>query len=563
MRIAEFYLDEAGIGLDVTVAPEGALQTALAMAQGADLTVPVSTKLNTKKVSEMLDNTWFSNNFSDAVNIGSITQAVHDAAGIYLQAEGVTVEAAIEKAKATVVEDMVKTETSDGTVVAIHMLNTGLTKANAAQVNGYISEASKLSGVQRIQNFAGGTGIGLFNSGNPNKMNLFVVGEDGERLQLIGEVTVSTLSNPDTIPNLVRQRINELAEQGIEVPDIIADITPVEETDMAAGIIDNVAPNTIVGQLAEQAVKQGTDINVPTVLALPEDYMIDSITPLMRDGERTGMYLYSGTVNGEPYVVKSPVRPTEEVRGVAPTLLEDIPPDFVEKVGDMTVNEVISEADQAMNEDFSTAFEQTAAFAEEQFDEIRSRGFRGIAVKAMKNKDGTVASNTKTKASNLLKEDEGFRSTPYKDGKDRSVGYGFYLPSLTDDEKALIKDVNNVTEEEANAVLERKVEKIYDFWTDAVPNFNSFSQEAQAGLISMAYQLGAENVRNKFPTFFANLVKAAEAPYGSAERQQFLDVAAGNMLYNFDAEGNIKSKTLWHTQTSKRAKSMAALVAEG
>lgn len=163
------------------------------------------------------------------------------------------------------------------------------------------------------------------------------------------------------------------------------------------------------------------------------------------------------------------------------------------------------------------------------------------------------------KASNLIKSQEGFDPNPYPDGKDRSVGYGFYLPALEQDELALIKDVENITQEEADAVMALKTEKINTFIASEVPSFDTLPEEAQIGVISMAYQLGAPNVKSKWPSFMKALKEAATAPEGSEERKAALKEAAFNMLYNRKSDGST-TKTKWHTQTPKRAKAMAAAI---
>lgn len=163
------------------------------------------------------------------------------------------------------------------------------------------------------------------------------------------------------------------------------------------------------------------------------------------------------------------------------------------------------------------------------------------------------------KAGNLIKTQEGFKPNPYKDGKDRSVGYGFYLPALEPDELALIKDVENITQEEADAVMELKTRKISTFLADEITNFEALPEETQLGVISMAYQLGAPNLPSSWPSFMKAIKEAASAPEGSAEQTAGLEEAAFNMLYNRKADGST-TKTKWYQQTPNRAEEMAAAV---
>ena len=101
----------------------------------------------------------------------------------------------------------------------------------------------------------------------------------------------------------------------------------------------------------------------------------------------------------------------------------------------------------------------------------------------------TMEGNTlEEKTANMIATQEGFSSTPYKDGSDRSVGYGFFLPALEPDEKALIKDINNVTKEEGAAVLKLKVQKIGNYLDKEIQGFTNLPEKAQSAIISMGYQ---------------------------------------------------------------------------
>jgi GH24 family phage-related lysozyme (muramidase) len=180
-----------------------------------------------------------------------------------------------------------------------------------------------------------------------------------------------------------------------------------------------------------------------------------------------------------------------------------------------------------------------------------------------KDQTGKVADMTGNtvaeKAGNLIKSQEGFEPSPYKDGKDRSVGYGFYLPALEPDELALIADVENITQEEADAVMELKTRKISTFLADEITNFEALPEETQLGVMSMAYQLGAPNLPSSWPSFMKAIKEAASAPEGSAEQTAALEEAAFNMLYNRKADGST-TKTKWYQQTPNRAEEMAAAV---
>ena len=158
-----------------------------------------------------------------------------------------------------------------------------------------------------------------------------------------------------------------------------------------------------------------------------------------------------------------------------------------------------------------------------------------------------------------LIEDEDFSATQYQDGKGNSIGYGFAVASLEDDERALIKDINRITEKEAKAIINIKVRKIANKFIRDVPNFNTLSTTRQIALFNFAYQLGYENVTNQgkdpkkqWPKFFISLKAAANAPTGSEAREEFFKQTRDNMVYNYTSRG--KFYTDWFNQTPNRAK---------
>jgi GH24 family phage-related lysozyme (muramidase) len=174
----------------------------------------------------------------------------------------------------------------------------------------------------------------------------------------------------------------------------------------------------------------------------------------------------------------------------------------------------------------------------------------------------TIEGNTtEEKTANMIATQEGFSNTPYKDGKDRSVGYGFYLPALEPDERALIKDVNNVTKEEGAAVLRLKVQKISNYLDQEIQGFRNLPEKAQSAIISMGYQLGVTNIPKTWKKFTAHIKEAAQYAEGSIEQANALLNANFEMLYNVAKDGTI-SLNKWATQTKKRAFEMAEAVIE-
>ena len=167
--------------------------------------------------------------------------------------------------------------------------------------------------------------------------------------------------------------------------------------------------------------------------------------------------------------------------------------------------------------------------------------------------------NIEDKTANMIATQEGFSSTPYKDGSDKSVGFGFFLPALEDDEKALIKDVNNVTKEEGVAVLKLKVQKIGNYLDKEIQGFRNLPEKAQSAVISMGYQLGAPNLKGTWKKFWSALNEASEYAEGSVEQGLALGKAQFNMLFNVAKDGSITA-TKWATQTTERALEMADAV---
>ncbi len=162
----------------------------------------------------------------------------------------------------------------------------------------------------------------------------------------------------------------------------------------------------------------------------------------------------------------------------------------------------------------------------------------------------------KTAAASTLYDEEGFSATPYDDMGKQSVGHGLQIESLEPDERALIKDINNVTEEESKAVVALKVDKLSNWWDDTVEGFSNLPESSQVSAISMAYQLGKENVAREWPKFMEAIKEAGQYAEGSAEQTAALAKAKFNMLYNVAEDGAVTA-TKWATQTADRAMRMA------
>jgi GH24 family phage-related lysozyme (muramidase) len=180
---------------------------------------------------------------------------------------------------------------------------------------------------------------------------------------------------------------------------------------------------------------------------------------------------------------------------------------------------------------------------------------------AIGNKMTIEGSNIEEKTANMIATQEGFSSTPYKDGKNKSVGFGFYLPALEEDEKALIKDVNNVTREEATQVLNLKVQKIGNYLEKEIQGFRNIPEEAQSAIISMGYQLGVTNIPKTWKNFTAAVKEAGQYEEGSPEQAEALAKAKFEMLYSRTKDGKVVLNK-WARQTKERAFEMANAVSD-
>tara|TARA_R110000772_G_scaffold197370_3_gene308163 strand:- start:3904 stop:6579 length:2676 start_codon:yes stop_codon:yes gene_type:complete len=153
-------------------------------------------------------------------------------------------------------------------------------------------------------------------------------------------------------------------------------------------------------------------------------------------------------------------------------------------------------------------------------------------------------------------EDEGFSATPYDDMGKQSVGNGLQIESLEPDERALIKDINNVQPEESAAVVALKVDKISNYFDDVVDGFQNLPETAQSAMIQMGFQLGQYNVTKEWTKFMGAVKEAAQYTEGSIEQATALAEAKFNMLYNVAEDGKVTA-TKWATQTKDRAMKVA------
>jgi len=277
----------------------------------------------------------------------------------------------------------------------------------------------------------------------------------------------------------------------------------------------------------------------------------EAITGLTGQADRrTARESLTKFMEGERNALLDKARQKAQERGINP--------DAVDEAGDSIFESIFDSIGEGISSLFGSDEAEAATVESEPVtvtpSEVSTRTFSDKAVDTTTIQGDTV----KSKAVNLIKGQEDFRSNPYKDGKNKSVGYGFYIPSLESDEKALIKDINNITQQEANAVIELKVNKITDFMTNEVSGFDNLPDNTQMAITSMAFQLGRQNVRDEWPKFMTAIKKAASLPTNSAEQKKVLEEASMHMLFNVN--GKRKTATSWSKQTPNRAKEMAEAI---
>lgn len=574
--------------LDILVGPLGRdFDQALLAVQGQFF----KDKASTVTFEKVQDNTegwafWNKSKFKDITNPQEVKQQFKDMVKTLVAVEGMDIEAAMEMAGPYLNEDWMIVESTNGVKTAIPLLNTDIKQYSGQEqaAADYLTESMLLPEVNNFARSIRGEGSGLslrINPFNKNAVDVVVLDESGsqppftidtvpfselgtlsqgmmkERLRLKANeasaiernAEIYTTINLAELPNLsdkdIETRVGITAEQATalrEVREGINKMIGISAEDEAIA-----SENKAILELQDMAKREAMEAD-ESLVAKPV-----TVEAAMQQAAEQGMAVAaqdvtSGTSDIMDQINQARTQAIQDAasQGVEPAQAESMFDSFISSISNF-----FSTPEAAATE---APAPQKATPSESAVTPSEIRGSDKTG--SIKQMTGTTVTE---KASNLIISQEGYSSTPYPDGKDRSVGYGFYIPALEPDERALIKDIDNVTEDEAKAVMALKVQKLEKFWTNEVPDFSSLAEETQLGVVSMAYQLGAPNVTSDWPSFMKAIKEAAAAPEGSAERQAALDEAAFNMLYNRKADGS-KTKTRWHTQTPKRAKAMAAAV---
>ncbi|AET42303.1 tail length tape measure protein [Ruegeria phage DSS3-P1] len=213
-----------------------------------------------------------------------------------------------------------------------------------------------------------------------------------------------------------------------------------------------------------------------------------------------------------------------------------------------SVNEKLKEFDaiQKIEADFKAALEAANAFADGAQRaaaigaavDLRNQAYRGFYDGTIRQFDGTDGAQV---AAQVLREFEGFRSTPYYDVNAYRAGYGSDTVTLADGTIQRVVQGISVSVADANRDLNRRIT------TEFIPRvvqvagqdrFNSFNAQQQAALISIAYNYGeipgriAEAVRSGTTEEIADAIRGLAGDNGGINRSRRSREAA---LFSTDA----------------------------
>jgi GH24 family phage-related lysozyme (muramidase) len=555
--------------LDILSGPAGReFDQALNAVQG-ELYKDAGSRVTLDKMLDATDDSWWSGSkYNDIENPAEVLAQFKDVVQALVRADGMSAEKAMELAAGYLEEDWLVVESTNGIKRAVPLLNTDI-KQYAGQEKAaadYLNEAMLVPEINSLVRSVRGEGAGLsmkVNPSNPNAVDIIIEAEDGAAppfvIDTVAFYELGTLSKEMMVERLRVEANRESefeANRGVFTTIDLADLGNLDDDEIEArtGIAPDEANalrevraslNKMIGVSPEdEAIKAENEaLMVLRTQAEAEASEADEANqveekPFFEVGEVNLMNAFTDMFKDKK--VKESVISKAKEQGIPDDKAESFFASLVDSAGSFFVGD---EAQAATLPSETAPSETTRTIFKDQTGKVADMTGNTVA----------------EKAGNLIKSQEGFEPSPYKDGKDRSVGYGFYLPALEPDELALIADVENITQEEADAVMELKTRKISTFLADEITNFEALPEETQLGVMSMAYQLGAPNLPSSWPSFMKAIKEAASAPEGSAEQTAALEEAAFNMLYNRKADGST-TKTKWYQQTPNRAEEMAAAV---
>lgn len=563
---------------------------AVDMAQKFDKEGVPKFTLTDAELSELIDPSMFTfTNLDEVANKGVMKADVINLATIKMGTSNglVTKEEAIAYAVEQVKKDYQVLEQPDGTYIAIKAENfahtersvNGAEKALGMAMNNpefvkaiqenfgiqskTVARPTSTFGVESVsyEKVAGFT-LNVSNSlNNSNQLDVYAIetDSDGKMMptgfrHLIGNIDMTTIDKQtrykfidDTLGNY-QQTVapltastpeSELGLSSLDMDEEVLDFTPTTSKSFAEmSNVDEFLETGFMGRLANMDTARDMETAFAGSNAFAEEQR-NAILDRARE-KLAGKGL-------DPTVVD------ETSTALLDSIAESIS-DIGKSLSD-TASDVVDSATDFFTDDTAEASEITPSETlAVPSSEVSQRTFTDSTVDTTPLQGDTV----EDKAANLIQVQEDFKANPYPDGKNKSVGYGFYLPSLEADEKALIKDVNNITEPEAQAVMKLKVSKITKFMQNEIDNFDSLPESTQLGITSMAFQLGRQNVRDEWPKFMTAIKKASGLPTGSTKQLKALEEASKHMLFN--VKNGKQTKTGWHTQTPNRANEMARFV---
>ena len=180
---------------------------------------------------------------------------------------------------------------------------------------------------------------------------------------------------------------------------------------------------------------------------------------------------------------------------------------------------------------------------------------------------------------------EGFRSKPYIDEHNVSIGHGTGLYFGKKSNPAKIKATwkqdlyrifnvpkeiqktdpkGGISKKTAKFIFMKKYNQIKEALNKTAPYMHVFPEHIRKAIIDLGYNMGA-GYTNKFKNFDANMSLAGMMiKKGKIEMaNNFIRSAASELIYNFDKEGNITGKTKYSEDLPKRSSYIANLLNQG
>ncbi len=186
---------------------------------------------------------------------------------------------------------------------------------------------------------------------------------------------------------------------------------------------------------------------------------------------------------------------------------------------------------------------------------------------------------------------EGFRSQVYRDRDTISVGFGFNVKFLTEDDykmfdptqvgrlkelqqwllkkdkysqDQLLKKVNEfkfgkpilIDRIAATKVFNNKMYKIYEQYKKEFPNFDRLHKRRKSALIDFSYQFGHDRLKDPdrgFPKYYKAVQNAMNAK-SMDERNYFFKLAGFHQVYNTGEFGNTKTPLYYQTKSRVRTR---------